>query len=187
MGGLGNRDDDFRSGDHWVIDDRTGVRIRSSEAVQEWDGTIVHVEDAEPRHPQDFVRAKADRQAARWPVRPEPVDRFVGPRQTLLSADVAAGSRSLPVESTAGFDVGDRVILYLENSDALITLVWDGSEPILDEAGVPIRDELGEIIYDEPPAAIAGTIYLRDALPWSAASGAEVANYTDTPTFEEAL
>lgn len=37
---------------------------------------MVCKEDWEPRHPQDFVRAKADIQAPMW-TRPEPQDTFI--------------------------------------------------------------------------------------------------------------
>lgn len=180
-------DDEYRSGDHWVIDDRTGARIRSSDAVQEWNGTIVHREDAEQRHPQEYVRARADRQAARWPVRPEAPDRFIGSRQALTTAAASAGADLVALSSANGFDIGDRVILYLENGSAHITTVSNGADEILDEAGLPILDEYGAPIYDEPPPAVAGSIYLSEPLPWPIAEGAEVACYTDTPAQEEAL
>lgn len=47
---------------HWVICDRSGFAIRESDSRKTWDGLVVAKEYWEPRHPQDFVRARADDQ-----------------------------------------------------------------------------------------------------------------------------
>ena len=64
-------------GDHWVVCQRSGKVIRSSEAKREWTGLIVAPEYWEPRHPQDFVRVRAENTAAKGLVNPEPTDTFV--------------------------------------------------------------------------------------------------------------
>ncbi len=61
-------------GDHWVTCDRCGFDVRSSRARKTWDGLVVCPDDWEPRHPQDFVRGREDRQAAQGLVRPEPAE-----------------------------------------------------------------------------------------------------------------
>ncbi len=53
-------ENNYIPGDNWVIDDRTGFKIRASDAVQEWSGAVVRKQSAEPRHPQDFVRGRID-------------------------------------------------------------------------------------------------------------------------------
>ena len=59
-----------------MVCDRCGFTIRSSEARKTWDGLMVCAEDWEPRHPQDFVRGKDDKQSV--PVaRPRPTDVFI--------------------------------------------------------------------------------------------------------------
>lgn len=68
--------DDYRSGDWNLICDRSGRKIKASEARREWTGAIVHYSEFEERHPQDFVRGRADRQAVPF-ARPEPDDEFV--------------------------------------------------------------------------------------------------------------
>lgn len=44
----------FRDGDNNIICDRTGFKIKRSEAQKEWDGQLVRKESWEARHPQDF-------------------------------------------------------------------------------------------------------------------------------------
>ena len=62
----------YRPGDHWVTCDRCSATILASEARTTWDNLVVCPDDWEPRHPQDFVRAKEDRVAAKEPIRSEP-------------------------------------------------------------------------------------------------------------------
>jgi hypothetical protein len=65
--------DYFESGAHNLICDRTGFKIKSTEAKKEWNGLIVHRDYWEPRHPQDFVRGKIDKQTVKnGRPRPEP-------------------------------------------------------------------------------------------------------------------
>ena len=42
------------------IDDRTGFKLKSSQADLTWDGFLVANDNYEPRTPQDFVRAVKD-------------------------------------------------------------------------------------------------------------------------------
>jgi hypothetical protein len=73
----------YRPGDHLVVCDRCGFTIWSSEAKKTWDGLIVCPEDWEPRHPQDFVRGRDDKQSVPDP-RPYPDDVFI---TTLVTPD----------------------------------------------------------------------------------------------------
>lgn len=80
----------YRPGDFWRIDDRTGFAVRASRTVKEWNGQIVAREDFETRHPQDFVRGRADKQAVPDP-RPEPPDQFLQrDGETFFLIDAAA-------------------------------------------------------------------------------------------------
>lgn len=63
-------------GDFWRICDRCGQRFRQSKMKKTWDNLWVCKRDWEPRHPQDFVRGKTDRQSVPEP-RPEPADYFL--------------------------------------------------------------------------------------------------------------
>jgi len=71
--------DEYRHGDHNAICDRCGFKRKFSELKKEWTGLWV-CEDTcwEARHPQDFVRAKADRQYVDVS-RPEPDHVFLDP------------------------------------------------------------------------------------------------------------
>lgn len=68
----------YRSGDYYVICDECGFKVRSSDTRMRWDNRRVCLKDWEPRHPQDSVRGRRDRQ--RVPdARPEPADVFLNP------------------------------------------------------------------------------------------------------------
>jgi hypothetical protein len=89
-------------GDHWVVCQRSGKVIRSSEAKREWTGLIVAPEYWEPRHPQDFVRVRVENTAAKGLVNPEPADTFVAPvctTRTSVAGGAVAGC------SIAGLDI----------------------------------------------------------------------------------
>lgn len=62
-------------GDHNVIDDLNGFKKKRSECRLRWDNVLVPIEDWEPRHPQDFLRARRDRQKVNNP-RPELANSF---------------------------------------------------------------------------------------------------------------
>lgn len=58
-------------GDYWVECQRTGKVIRASDARREWTGLIVAKEEWEPRHPQDYLRTRADKMTPRGIINPE--------------------------------------------------------------------------------------------------------------------
>jgi hypothetical protein len=72
--------DHYRSGDHYVICDECGFKVRASETKMRWDRLRVCKKDWEPRHPQDFVRGKRDKQRVPNP-RPETLDLFLSENQ----------------------------------------------------------------------------------------------------------
>lgn len=63
-------------GDFWRVCDRCGLRYRQSQTKKTWDGLWVCDDCFEPRHPQDFVTGREDRQAVPEP-RPEPEPYFL--------------------------------------------------------------------------------------------------------------
>lgn len=65
----------FAPGDHNIICDRTGQKIKRSEARKEWNNMIVRKRSWEPRHPQDLLRSRPDRQQVPDP-RSESTDVF---------------------------------------------------------------------------------------------------------------
>jgi len=80
-------------GAHRVICDRCGFKYWNHETRKEWNGLrVCHGAGTnqcwEPRHPQDFVRARPDRQTVRDP-RPEGADIFISTLQSETTALVA--------------------------------------------------------------------------------------------------
>jgi hypothetical protein len=150
-----NSRDGYRKGDHWIVDDRSGERIRRSEARREYTGAVVHHADWESRHPQEYVRGKRDREAVKNP-RPEPVDTFIGPLTTEINADAAAGAVSIGVLSSVRFEDGDHIEIMLDNSDRFAVVVQD----------VPDTSHLT----------------LATPLPWSTSQGKRVTNVSAVTT-----
>jgi len=72
--------DTSRHGDWRIIDDLTGFEIWASESVRQWNGLRVHRDNADYRHPQEFVRGRPDRQKVPF-TRPEPPDVFLEPNE----------------------------------------------------------------------------------------------------------
>ena len=66
----------YKPGDHNCICDRTGFKVKRSNARKEWNNLIVRRESWEPRQPQDFVRGKKDQPGVR-DARPRPADYFL--------------------------------------------------------------------------------------------------------------
>ena len=153
---LRESDDLYVPGGYWVIDDRTGFRVRASEARKEWTGLLVDgVDEYEDRHPQDFVRARTDRQNVKNP-RPPPPDVYGGPLFTLVAATAAAGATSIEVASSAEFETGDLVAIFLDNGETTrVTLTS---------------------IPDTTHIAFTG-----NPLPWSTSADMQATNYSRTP------
>lgn len=102
----------FKSGDHWLVCDRCGFDVYSSEARKTWDGLVVCPEDWEPRHEQDFVRAVADNQKARGLVRSPPADVFVSVTYTLPDDYETEGSYAIANIARAGRARAGKGALY---------------------------------------------------------------------------
>jgi hypothetical protein len=67
----------YRPGDYWMIDMRSGFKIRRSEAVKDAYGYIVHRDHADPKHPQEQARALRIENIPTF-ISPEPTDTFLG-------------------------------------------------------------------------------------------------------------
>lgn len=68
----------FVKGQWNAICDRCGLEFKSGALRQEWTGLRVCHDCHDIRHPQDFVKGKADRQSPPW-VRPEPPEINLAP------------------------------------------------------------------------------------------------------------
>ena len=108
--------DKYKAGDYYVTSDRTGRKILASEARREWTGSLVHKDEFETRHQQDFVRGLVDDQTV--PIsRPKPVDTFIGPLVTYVATAAVAGATTLVVDSTTNFTATDKLNIMLANGD----------------------------------------------------------------------
>ena len=61
---------------NYVICDRSGFRVKPGELMKDGYGWMVRSRSWEPKHPQDFVRARAEK--LEGSKRPEQTDRFIG-------------------------------------------------------------------------------------------------------------
>jgi hypothetical protein len=76
----------YKPGRHFVVCDICGFEFYDDEVRTTWDGKVVCKDDWEPRHPQDFVRAKPDKISAGYPRRPEAEDIYVSNTYTTQTA-----------------------------------------------------------------------------------------------------
>lgn len=73
----------YRAGSHNVICDRTGLKVKRSDCVREWNGLLVRRQSFEERHPQDFVRSFEDDQSVLDP-RSEGEDTFLADNEVTV-------------------------------------------------------------------------------------------------------
>lgn len=66
----------YSDGQHNIICERTGFKIKSSQAKKEWDGSIVRRQSFEKRHPQDLIRSRQDQPGVK-DTRPRPDNYFL--------------------------------------------------------------------------------------------------------------
>lgn len=108
-------------GDFWRICDRTGFKVRASHTQKEWTGAIVRNGSWEQRHPQDFVRGRADDQRVIDP-RPRPTDVFSGNVMPYLAAAASPGDTTITVDDASRMSSGDTIRVILDNGDHLTTI-----------------------------------------------------------------
>lgn len=148
--------DHYRHGAHNLISDRSGYKIKSTRARKEWTGAIVDKSEWEPRHPQDFLRAKVDRQAVPNP-RTEATNSFLGLNEARNSlSDQADISTVTATAAAAGGNTGDGSVsslsadLTADSSNTLtitrITTAAATSQDAGDNGAFRVQDSNGEII-----------------------------------------
>lgn len=127
---MGNRA--FRSGDFLAVCDRSGMPYHRSEMRREWNGLLVHKRFYEPRHVQDLIRAKSDRQAASPDVRP---DKSITTSSTTLGAAAVKNQTSLTVATSASMAQYDNVGITLDDGSVHwteIASITDGTTIVVD-------------------------------------------------------
>ncbi len=74
----------FVLGDSKAVCDVCGFHMHQSDLRKRWDGAMVCDADWESRHPQDLIKARAERNNVK-DARPEPEHRFLGTNE--ITAD----------------------------------------------------------------------------------------------------
>lgn len=97
----------YRRGGTLGICDECGFKYRMSELRKRWDGMMVCKDDWEPRHPQEFVRGKADRIKYPGPIRPEAADTFTFDTLRDGSNDLVTDGLGLPIVIDEGVSLED--------------------------------------------------------------------------------
>jgi len=100
----------YDPGDYNIICDRTGHKIKRSQARKEWNGLLVRKESWEPRHPQDKTKGRPDRQSVPDP-RPPQTQRFLGATEVTASDLTGSGT--------------------VDNTDSLNS-IWDDGHSVWD-------------------------------------------------------
>jgi len=146
----------YRPGDHWLIDDITGLKIRASDARRQWDGLITHKNSWSPRHPQEHVRSTRDQQSVKNP-RPRGVDTFVGALTTEINATHAAGTTTVTVLSSTRFGSGDIITVMLDIGDAYRATVQSvpDSTSLLLTVGLPGSTSAGKAVVNHSAVTAA--------------------------------
>ena len=139
-----------RPGDHLVVDDRTGFTRWASQVVRETlTGFMVRRGRADPRHPQELLRTRADKQAVKNP-RPPGVANYVGPLITTTTAAASAGAQTITVSTNARYLSGDRIRIQLSNGDFHRTVVTslDGTTGVNFVAPLPESVASGAVVQN---------------------------------------
>ncbi len=68
---------DFILGDSKAVCDVCGFHFKQSELRKRWDGAMTCSKDNEPRHPQDLIKARGERNNVK-DARVEPAYRYLG-------------------------------------------------------------------------------------------------------------
>lgn len=150
------QDGGWKHGGFWRISDRSGKKYRNYDTRREWNGLIVGNDEFEMRQPQDFVRGVADKQIVDSPRPRAPVDTFIGPLVTELTAAASPGDTTLQIADSARMVIGDRVDVLLDNG-TLFTSIFgiSGATSITISNPIPSPASVGNQVIDRSAVAAA--------------------------------
>ena len=111
---IGKDSDHFVPGDWNVIDDMTGMKVKASQTVKQWDG--FRTTKPRPRHPQDFLRSVPEKTIP-WG-RTEQTDTYVETTNNMLSSQPTTSYASGNIRFVNG-------ISYTANQTHTSGLVFD--------------------------------------------------------------
>lgn len=141
------RADRYVHGTWNAICDTCGQKFKAKDLRMTWDGFFVCEDCWEPRHPQDFVKSKYDRQGVTI-ARPDDDIKFY---TTTLNASESAGDTSINVTSMAGMQQYSPLLIQLDGNMG-VTSTYHACT-----------------ITTTP--VVSTNILIDPALPWAAASG----------------
>lgn len=149
--------------DYNVICDRCGFKKKRSECLKEWTGLIVCRDGCyEPRHPQDFVRGRVDKQTVPDP-RPDTANMY---GETAIKTGASKGDTSIDVNSIAGLADGDSIGITLDDD----TLQWTFVNGTPAGYAVPIFEVLnadaaaGNVVYTPGDSFLTATEVCQEDL-----------------------
>lgn len=82
----------YISGSHWALCDQCGSQFREEDLQETWDHFWVCDEDYETRHPQDFLRVRAEVISVEQPIRPEDTTNTVTAATTIGAVTTTAAN-----------------------------------------------------------------------------------------------
>ena len=105
-------------GDHWVICDRCGFKVRRHRCRKTWDNLLVCSECWEPRHPQDFVKSIPNPQTVP-DARPRPTDVFGCGTSEMVAGTISTQTYAINRLWNGDFEDGDTSHWQLGHSATL--------------------------------------------------------------------
>jgi len=92
-----NSGNSYHKGGSYGICDVCGFKYRLSDMRTRWDKALVCDDDYEVRHPQEFVRGRADKIKRDGPIRPEP--------QEITASEILRDENGDPITDENGFPI----------------------------------------------------------------------------------
>lgn len=141
--------------DYWMICERTGIKFRRSEMVQEFSkggetGLWVQKSSMDPVQPQEYVTGVEDDPSV-YPTFPT-VAQSQG--EALILNDVLVHTKTVFIGNITGVAVNDPIQVIMDNGAAFVNFIYSieilNITPLIAADGV-VRDANGEIVYATEP------------------------------------
>ncbi len=157
----------YAPADHYVLDDMTGFKRRSSKCRMipggQTGNLYVEAKHWEPEHPQDFVQGIADDQTVDIP-RSRQTDQFM-----IVSTNVAApagtGATAIDVASVFGMSNGDTVQIMLDSGENFTTTISSIDGATLNLAAA-LPAPVGSLVGDPPENMVIDLTAPRAPMNW---------------------
>lgn len=163
--------DTSRRADWYIVCDRCGGELWASESAREWTGLRVHrVGCLDQRHPQEFVKGRADRQKVPF-TRPEPPDVFVDIGNISLSASTVSeeAEPGTVIGALAVSGVGPQVFTLEDSADGRFAI--SGTNLVVGLAGLDYETATSHTIRVAAMYGITRTFTITVTQDQSAVAG----------------